>query len=514
MKARQAAAADGGKAFALRTLPHNRDAEKAVLGAIFADNRAYEKVSGVLRADHFAVVHHGLIFAAVVALIGRGQVADPITLKQYFEQDETLAEIGGPAYLSELANSATTPINAGQYGELIADLCAKRLLIKAGENLIATAYDADVEATAADILRGHTEDLGRVASECPTGGARLSRALFWPDLEKLPRPEYLVKGVLDAGCLSEIFGPTGCGKSFLATDLGLHIAAGRDWYGRKVRQAGVLYVNAEGGAAIVNRLDAFRRHHGIDLAGIPFAVVIEPTTLLDPAGVNQVIADAARVPGLGLVEIDTAARVMPGGDEGAESMSSFVAACDRIRAVTGAAVNVIHHTGKDTSKGSRGSTVLPFGADTVIEVTRDATTNIASARLNKQRDGAIGPLLNFTLKVIEVGVDVDGDTITSCVIEYTDRKPAKTTTPTQRRAMEVLHNVLIDQGKPAPDANHYPAGARVADVTVWRECLFKAGVLDKDASNPRQPFKRLRDGMIERGLIGEWDGLVWAVKEK
>ena len=511
MKAQHTDAGVADKALALRTLPHNPDAEKAVLGAIFADNRAYEKLSGFLRPDHFALTHHGSIFAAVAALIERGQVADPITLKQYFEQDETLAEIGGPAYLSELANSATTVINAGQYGELIADLYGRRTLIQTGEDLIAKAYDADVAVTSADILQEHMEGLGRVAPECLAGAAQPSRALFWSDLEKLPRSEYLVKGVLDAGCLSEIFGPTSCGKSFLATDLGLHIALGWDWNGRKVRQAGVLYVNAEGGTAIITRLDAFQRHHNVDLAEIPFAVVIEPTTLLDPAGVNQVIADAAKVPGLGLVEIDTAARVMPGGDEGAEAMSAFVAACDRIRAETGAAVNVIHHTGKDTSKGSRGSTVLPFGADTVIEVTRDTTTNIASARLNKQRDGAIGPLLNFTLKVIEVGTDVDGDTITSCVIEYTDRKPAKTTTPTQRRAIEVLHNVLIEQGKPAPDAKHYPAGARVADVATWRDSLFKAGVLDKDASNPRQPFKRLRDGMIERGLIGEWDGLVWAV---
>jgi len=333
-------------------------------------------------------------------------------------------------------------------------------------------------------------------------------------LEKLPRSEDLVKGVLDAGCLSEIFGPTSCGKSFLATDLGMHIALGWDWNGRKVRQAGVLYVNAEGGAAIVNRLDAFQRHHGIDLAGIPFAVVIEPTTLLDPAGIKRVIADAAKVPHLGLIEIDTAARVMPGGDEGTETMSSFVSACDHIRAVTGAAVNVIHHTGKDTSRGSRGSTVLPFGADTVIEVTRDAMSNIASARLNKQRDGATGPLLNFNLKIIEVGTDVDGDTITSCVIEPTDQKPAKSTTPKQRRAIEVLHNVMADHGTSAPDAKHYPTGATVIDMTTWRECLFNAGVLDKGAKNPRSDFKRLKDQLTERGHVGEWDGLVWVVRDK
>ena len=124
------AAATKTAARALRTLPHNIEAEKAVLGAIFVNNSAFDKVSGFLRAEHFSLVHHSRIFEAVTALIARGQVADPITLKHYFEQDETLAEIDGPEYLSELANSATTVINSVQYAVLIADLHAKRLLIQ------------------------------------------------------------------------------------------------------------------------------------------------------------------------------------------------------------------------------------------------------------------------------------------------------------------------------------------------------------------------------------------------
>ncbi len=339
-----------------------------------------------------------------------------------------------------------------------------------------------------------------------------SRALFWPELVQRPQPDYLVKGVLDVGCLAEIFGPTSCGKSFLGTDLGLHIAMGLDWYGHKVHQAGVLYVNAEGGAAIINRLAAFQQHHAISLDDTAFAVVLDPTNLLDPEGVNQIIADAAKVSDLGLIEIDTAARVMPGGDEGAEAMSSFVAACDRLRTEIGATVNVIHHSGKDSSRGSRGSTVLPFGADTVIEVSRDATTKIATVHLNKQRDGATGPLLNFNVKVIELGTDADGDAITSCVIEPTDRVPAKITTPKQRRALAALNNLLADHGKPAPDHEHYPAGATVVEVSVWRECLFKAGVLDASTSNPRVDFKRLKDQLAERGLIGEWNNLLWGVQ--
>ncbi len=97
------------------------------------------------------------------------------------------------------------------------------------------------------------------------------------------------------------------------------------------------------------------------------------------------------------------------------------------------------------------------------------------------------------------------------MIEATDAKPAKSTTPKQRRALDVLNNVTADHGKPAPDSQHYPGGAVVVDVNLWRESLFKAGVLDQNASNPRADFRRLKDQLAERGLIGEWNSLMWAV---
>ena len=190
-------------------------------------------------------------------------------------------------------------------------------------------------------------------------------------------------------------------------------------------------------------------------------------------------------------------------------MSLLVNAVACLRAETGASICVVHHSGKDTSRGSRGSTVLPCAVDTVIEVSKDATTKIATVHLNKQRDGATGELLNFSLKVIELGTDADGDPITSCVIEATDAKPAKTTTPKQRRALDALHNVLADHGQRAPDATHYPA-TQVVPVDLWREQLFKAGVLEQNASNPRADFKRLKDQLAERGLISEWNSLMWA----
>jgi len=149
---------------ALRTPPHNIEAEKALLGAILANNRAYERVSEFLRPEHFALTHHGRVFEAAAALIERGQIADPVTLKRYFEQDETLAEIGGPAYLSELANSAVTVINAGEYGRIVHDLHLKRHLIGLGEDLVNRAYAGEVDETAVDQIERAEQNLYDLAT--------------------------------------------------------------------------------------------------------------------------------------------------------------------------------------------------------------------------------------------------------------------------------------------------------------------------------------------------------------
>ena len=135
---------------AFRTLPHNVEAEKAFLGAVFVNNRAYERVSDFLKAEHFALAQHGRIYEACARLIERGQIADPITLKHLFEQDELLADIGGPAYLAELAASAVTVINAGEYGRIIYDLYLRRELIGLGEDVVNRAYRPEAEERASE----------------------------------------------------------------------------------------------------------------------------------------------------------------------------------------------------------------------------------------------------------------------------------------------------------------------------------------------------------------------------
>ena len=134
----------------LRLQPHNFEAEAALLGALLANNSAYDKVSDFLAPEHFADAAHGRIYAAIGKLIGGGQLANPVTLKNYFEKDAALEEIGGADYLAELAGSVVTSSAAGDYGRLIYDLYLRRQLIALGDDILADArsFDIDLQATA------------------------------------------------------------------------------------------------------------------------------------------------------------------------------------------------------------------------------------------------------------------------------------------------------------------------------------------------------------------------------
>ena len=135
---------------AYRTPPHNFEAEQALLGALMLHNKAYDRVSEFLRPEHFAEPGHGRIYAASVKLIERGQIANPVTLKTYLEQDNALNEIGGPEYLAQLAGSVVSIINAGDYGRLIFDLHLRRELIALGGDVVNSAYEPNVDISAVD----------------------------------------------------------------------------------------------------------------------------------------------------------------------------------------------------------------------------------------------------------------------------------------------------------------------------------------------------------------------------
>ncbi len=148
-----------------RAPPHNFEAEMALLGAILSNNRAYDRVTEFLLPEHFADGRHGRIFEAAGRLIDLNQIADPITLKNYFEADGSLDDIGGAEYLARLAGSVVTVLNAEDYGRTILDRFLRRELINIGEDVVNRAHEVTFDSNASDQIEQAEEELFRLATD-------------------------------------------------------------------------------------------------------------------------------------------------------------------------------------------------------------------------------------------------------------------------------------------------------------------------------------------------------------
>jgi replicative DNA helicase len=153
-----------------RDPPVNYEAEQALLGAILANNQSLEKVADFLRAEHFAEAVHGRIFEACGTLIERNQLANAISLKNLFQQDEALAEVGGSEYLERLQGSYVSIINAGDYGHTIHDLYLRRQLIALGEDVVNQAFDHDLDLPATEQIESAEQQLYNLAESGQTEG--------------------------------------------------------------------------------------------------------------------------------------------------------------------------------------------------------------------------------------------------------------------------------------------------------------------------------------------------------
>lgn len=118
---------------AMDATPHNLEAEQALLGAILFDNEAFNRIGDRLKGHHFYDPVHGRIFGVCSELIGRGKLADGLTLREWFQKEGGLQEIGGAGYLLVLMqNAARLTTQARDYADLVYDLALRRELIRIG----------------------------------------------------------------------------------------------------------------------------------------------------------------------------------------------------------------------------------------------------------------------------------------------------------------------------------------------------------------------------------------------
>lgn len=351
---------------------------------------------------------------------------------------------------------------------------------------------------------------------------------WFDDIEAALTDSYLVKGVIARESMSVIYGPSNSGKTFFSLDMAYHIAIGATWRGHRVSQAAVLYLAAEGGRGVANRIVALKQEHGV--CDVPLALKRAGLDLLhDQADLQTVYELArgvqARKPGLPLlIVIDTLSRVMAGGDENsAADMTALIRNIDAIRAATGAHVMLVHHTGKDTARGARGHSSLRAATDTEIEVQNSEDEEGAqhrAAMVTKQRDYSGGETFAFTLKTVLLGEDQDGDEVTSCVVETADaeefraaKKAKKGIGGNQKLVLEAFDQIAAEIGKPNPGGIGMPEPG--AFICVPMDELRTASMGKFAAEQKRGAWRDAWKALSEdRGILKSSLDLVWRTDRK
>ena len=343
--------------------------------------------------------------------------------------------------------------------------------------------------------------------------------VLFDELSETSNKEWLVHGLLGAGEASASYGKPGAAKSVLAEDMGLHIAAGWPWHGRKVKQGAVVYIALERRKLVERRSIAFRLRHNLKTA--PFAIVGGVNDLRDRHTVDhlvQIIRDVeiATSQPVVLVIIDTLSRALCGGDENSpKDMGSIVNATSVLQASTQAHVHWVHHTPLDGSDRMRGHTALLGAMDTTILVAKNGilrTATVVKAN-NSEEDEQIA----FTLESVTIGRNLDGDVTTAPVVcptvndgvrHSSAQKPVRLTKSAQI-ALNALAEVIVEQGAVPPTSNHIPAAVRAVSVDAWRKHSYLRGISTGDDRAKQLAFQRASERLIGSSRVGTWDGLVW-----
>lgn len=233
----------------------------------------------------------------------------------------------------------------------------------------------------------------------------------------LPELEWRIKGVLPSQGLAVIYGPSASGKSFLALDMAAAIVLGGPWFGHVVKRSTVVYIPLEGEGGIPKRIKAWQQQHHETCPDGLYFLLHESFKITSPVDVAEL---ASVTPSGSVIIIDTLNRAAPFADEnGSRDMGAILSGCKQLQKLTNGLVILIHHTGKDETRGLRGHSSLIAAVDASIEVAR-LNDDSRTWSIAKAKDGEDGTTHQFNLYTLTVGQDSDGDEITSCAIQPLD----------------------------------------------------------------------------------------------
>jgi hypothetical protein len=454
------------------------------VGEISPDGTAYV-VEGLGQAWSCARADY---HAAAVVAFGSGRVR---TVAKLLRERSSAARIIIVADRGKEADAeAIAREMGGAWVELPADKPA---------NYDANDYEAEHGTDAlADLL---------LAAKLPPMRLRLQSA---DDLLNAPPLRWLVRGVLPETGFAAIYGPSGSGKSFLALVLCAAVAEGSEWFGRRVIAAPVTYCALEGEAGLSKRIRAWSVHNHRALPD-RLRFIMQPLDMRQSTDIADLAAAVQAAGGRGgLVVIDTLNRAAPGADENASTdMGELIEAAKELQRRLSGLVLLVHHTGKDGTKGLRGHSSLYAALDAAIEVSRiDSRREWAAI---KSKDDAEGERTAFALRRVELGADEDGDQVTSCVVEPDDSSPAIARPVPRGKTQSVVYSAMKALLRDSKDFGK--AGSPVGRPCVEVEAVIPV-IADRLLCRPDQrqfQVRRALTAMTGEGEIYQTrEGWIWA----
>lgn len=345
--------------------------------------------------------------------------------------------------------------------------------------------------------------LDRLATKSEGRGFKFELIENFANRTTIKKP-WLIKGIIAAGETSAWVGPPGSLKSALMAELSICAANRIDWHGKKTMACfGVLYFALERADLVRRRLSAHWKRLGLgenDLQSI--AVVPATVDLMNPATVPKIIetinsAAACFGQPVKLVIFDTFAKLVAagGGDEDkARDQGRVFSNIQRIKEGVSSPIHaaLVGHTGKDETRGSRGSNAILGDVDVMVTI---GGSEIKTATVAKANDMPEGPLFSFKSDVHEFGLDEDGDPITVNIVSADELSPqdaAKPTEPKLSTNQRVMYRLLVE------------AGAAGLTVEAWNDLAKENGITTK------QRHYEIRMALKDKGLVREHAG-VWRI---
>jgi 5S rRNA maturation endonuclease (ribonuclease M5) len=329
----------------------------------------------------------------------------------------------------------------------------------------------------------------------PASSAARYTLLQSHEISGLPNVQWTVKGIVPTQGVVFVYGPSGAGKSFLAMDMAFAICKGKEWFGHKTKSTPVVYIVLEGAAGIKQRVSAWERYHNEE-APSNLNFIMDPVNLRSAEDVAE-LSDAiqqALLKGC-VVMVDTYSQATAGSDENsAKDTGEVLQQVKKLQTDLEGLVLLVGHTGKDASKGLRGSSAMFAALDAAIEV--EGTKSPRSWKTTKVKDGAAGKEHGFRLHSVHLGEDEDGDEISSCVIAPQELLKATQDGKSKlsgdaRLCCSALKELTPDPQQPVE-----------VPLEAWKQAFFSK-VSERGEEAQSKAFRRSKSKLLEDGHICE-----------